>query len=84
MPDHPEQTHAPFPPERLPGLPAVALLGALIWALSGCPGGSESSESSGGPVDECRETGQQCRLGDGKLGVCTREVEGEIDCVPQH
>lgn len=58
----------------------VALLGLTLLA-SGCP---DTSGSSGGPVDECQKTGQQCRLGDGQLGVCTKTVDAEFACEPQH
>ena len=52
----------------------------LLLAATGCPKAGES----GGPVDACSETGQQCRLGGGQLGVCTMNTAGELRCAPQH
>lgn len=57
------------------------MLVALLIGLPGCPGGSDAS---GAPVDTCQKTGQQCRLGNGKLGVCTPAPDGDLRCTPQH
>jgi hypothetical protein len=57
-----------------------------LWATAGlaaCDGNFVAS----GPVEICREAGQQCTLDKGPLGVCEREnCDGEIcfRCTPQH
>ncbi len=53
----------------------VALLG-----LVACPG----QDASSGPVDTCETAGQQCRLGGGKLGVCSPSADGQLECMSQH
>lgn len=57
---------------------AISLLAALL--LAACP----QTGGTGGPVDTCKEIGQQCRMGAGQLGVCSANAEGELECVSQH
>jgi hypothetical protein len=52
----------------------------LLLTATGCPTAGEHS----GPVDTCTEAGQQCRLGGGKLGVCTMDTAGNLQCASQH
>lgn len=57
----------------------IVLSIALLLA-AGCPSG----DSSSGPVDKCTNTGQQCRMGGGQLGVCTMDTAGDYVCASQH
>ena len=58
----------------------ILLLLGLAVLSSGCP----EASSSGGPVDACEKTGQQCRISDGKLGVCIKQTDGDVECQSQH
>lgn len=65
-------------------LPVVLI--ALV--VAGCPSRSERPAATGtGSVGEaCERVGQQCRLGDGLLGVCQRPAgrPDAMECMPQH
>lgn len=61
-------------------IPAAALLIWLAAATTGCPDAADD----GGPTAECTSIGQQCRLGGGQLGVCTKNADRDFECVPQH
>jgi hypothetical protein len=62
------------------------LLLGLVFALTACDVGSQV----GGPVSECFESGVQCVLPEGPLGVCERAQCGAesvgpcFRCTPQH
>ena len=52
----------------------------ITLLLGGCPTDAKRS----GPVDTCEKAGQQCRIGGGKLGVCSMNASGELFCMSQH
>lgn len=59
---------------------------AALPVLSGC----DLDSISASPPAACSETGAQCQLGDGPLGVCERapcaggEAPPCFQCTPQH
>ena len=71
--------------------PAVLAIVAtlLLAASSGCPA-TPGPGGSSGPAETCTELGQQCRLQEGLLGVCTATDEPGCEsppclrCVGQH
>ena len=72
-----------------PGSPSiircVALLGSLVGLIA-----CDSAFSPGGPPETCAESGVQCQLSAGPLGVCERSHCGAgetppcFKCTPQH
>jgi len=72
----------------LPRRLRAALLVLLAGAAAGV--GCDAGFVSGPPPSTCSETGAQCRLPEGPLGVCERTPcpEGEeppcFVCTPQH
>jgi hypothetical protein len=73
----------------IPGIarPRALWLGwLLVWLLAGCDLGTISTV----PAARCTETGTQCQLAGGPLGVCERTAcaPGEsppcFQCTPQH
>lgn len=82
MPEYPS-TNPRRPPERM-RIPTALLFILLLPLLTACPDGADSSAGAGGPVDKCEKAGQRCRLGDGKLGVCTMKTGGGLHCMSQH
>ena len=55
----------------------------IVFSLllgTGCPPTTDAS----GPVDVCTSAGTQCRMGGGKLGVCTTDAKGAMRCASQH
>jgi hypothetical protein len=68
-----------------PLMRTAALLGFVLLVVA-CDPGSPSA----GPTASCRESGVQCRLPTGPLGVCERSPceSGEpspcFQCTPQH
>lgn len=65
---------------RLIGILRVLLLSFALTCGFACPGSKGEAE----PVEDCTSVGEQCRLGAGKLGVCTMNARDEIECEPQH
>ena len=63
----------------------AALLGSLLGLIA-----CDSGLSSGGPPETCTESGVQCQLPAGPLGVCERSQCGATEtppcfkCTPQH
>jgi hypothetical protein len=61
-------------------------LAIVVVALLAC----DPSSLSAGPSSRCTESGAQCRLADGPLGVCQSspcaagEVSPCFECTPQH
>ena len=53
---------------------------AILLATTGCPTTDDVAPS----VDICTKTGERCRMGGGKLGVCMANPDGTFDCASQH
>jgi hypothetical protein len=64
----------------------IVSAGLALWAGAGC----DLSELGEAPPAPCRESGAQCQLSDGPLGVCERTACGAdaappcFTCTSQH
>ena len=61
----------------------LSLLCLLCFALNGCPGTGKPAQR------KCTQVGQQCKRGQGELGVCTptspnSDQPHALECVSQH
>ena len=67
----------------MPHYARILLLCLLSLPLCGCPGTGKPAQS------KCTRVGQQCKRGQGELGVCTPTAPTSnqphaLDCVAQH
>jgi hypothetical protein len=64
---------------------AITALTVLGLGTAGCPPQPDMAAKPASGAATCEKAGQQCKLGQGVLGVCTPTPNGDgYECTPQH